>query len=77
MVDMVVDTWSGIARGTCPRCASSDVTYQLIRMVIQSEADERLPEWVVPVGCVHPGYDRECATCGFTWQGLTFDRVVP
>jgi hypothetical protein len=26
------------------------------------------PDWVHWVGCVHPGWDRECLTCGARWS---------
>lgn len=39
------------------------------------------PEWVERVGCVHPGHDRRCQSCGHTWtaaetSGLTFEDLA-
>lgn len=66
--DMATDTPAGIARDTCPRCASHEVTHLLIGLVYPLDADSGAPEWVESVGCVHPGYDRVCKVCGHTWQ---------
>ena len=32
------------------------------------EAMETTPAWVEWVGCMHPGYHRECRGCGLTWS---------
>lgn len=35
------------------------------------------PEWVVWVGCVHPGYTRRCESCGSTWtRGQVFGDLA-
>ena len=28
---------------------------------------ESTPAWVEWVGCLHPGYNRQCRRCGSTW----------
>lgn len=53
-------------RGTCPRCGSGEVVHLVIGMPGPS-GDVGGPEWVRWVGCVHPGHDRECRSCGATW----------
>ncbi|WP_343989907.1 hypothetical protein [Nocardioides dubius] len=37
-------------------------------MPASSDDVEGSPEWERWVGCIHPGYDRECRTCGATWS---------
>ena len=55
------------SRGTCPSCGSGEVTHLAIGMPDAEAFDEDVPEWVERVGCIHPGYDRSCASCGATW----------
>ena len=57
----------GVARGTCPRCGGSEVRHLIIGMPFVAEATDCPPEWVTWVGCVHPGHDRECKDCGWSW----------
>lgn len=57
-----------VPRGACPECASGDVTHLVIGMPAGPGAMEDDPDWVRWVGCVHPGFDRECGSCGATWS---------
>ncbi|WP_445257340.1 hypothetical protein [Nocardioides aurantiacus] len=34
-------------------------------------------DWVRWVGCMHPGFDRECSSCGATWGGHTAEPLSP
>ncbi|CAM3449954.1 hypothetical protein NODU109028_17485 [Nocardioides dubius] len=58
----------GPERDTCPTCSSEDVVHFVIGMPASSDDVEGSPEWERWVGCIHPGYDRECRTCGATWS---------
>ncbi len=33
------------------------------------------PEWVDWVGCCHPGFDRRCPDCGWTWTASTNENA--
>lgn len=54
-------------RGTCPRCGTADVLRLVIGMPAQPGDGGTAPDWVRWVGCVHPGHDRECRSCGTRW----------
>ncbi|KQV78080.1 hypothetical protein ASC64_03625 [Nocardioides sp. Root122] len=54
-------------RGTCPRCGSADVLHLVIGMPAARDDVGGGPDWVRWVGCVHPGHDRECRSCGAHW----------
>lgn len=54
-------------RGTCPVCGSGEVRHLVIGMPAGPDLMDDDPEWVVWVGCVHPGHDRECDACGAVW----------
>jgi hypothetical protein len=54
-------------RGTCPSCGSGAVIHLVIGMPSGPDVMDGDPEWVQWVGCVHPGYNRECNSCGVTW----------
>jgi hypothetical protein len=56
-----------LPRGICPRCGSGDVWHLWIGMPALPGSMDATPDWVEWVGCVHPGHDRECDTCGLTW----------
>ena len=56
-----------VARGDCPSCGSGEVTHLMIGMPTGPEVMEGGPGWVEWVGCVHPGYNRSCGSCGATW----------
>lgn len=62
-------------RVTCPVCDSSEVTHLVIGMPPGPDAMDGDPEWVEWIGCSHPGYERECHTCGSTWS--PDERGVP
>lgn len=53
-----------VPRGSCPACGSGEVIHLVIGMPANPEAWGSGPDWVRWVGCVHPGWDRECAQCG-------------
>lgn len=55
------------ARGRCPRCDSRSVTHLVIGMPTSVDDMQWQQDWVVSVGCMYPGYDRECADCGLGW----------
>jgi len=57
-----------VPRGTCPACGSGKVTHLVIGMPSGPAAMDGSPAWVSWVGCVHPGYNRECNSCGTTWS---------
>lgn len=56
-----------VPRGTCPSCGSGSVIHLVIGMPSGPDVMDGAPEWVQWVGCVHPGYNRECSSCGVTW----------
>lgn len=56
-----------VPRGICPECGSGEVMHLLIGMLLMEECATSQQDWVRVVGCVHPGYNRECASCGATW----------
>lgn len=56
-----------LPRGTCPTCGSDDVIHLVIGMPSGPDVMDGDAEWVHWVGCVHPGYNRECRSCGVTW----------
>ncbi len=58
----------GIPRGVCPTCGSGDVTHLVVGMPSGPLVMDGDPDWVQWVGCVHPGFDRECGSCGATWS---------
>lgn len=57
-----------LPRGRCPSCDASEVRHLVIGLPGAPEAMTSTPSWVEWVGCVHPGYDRECEQCGLTWM---------
>ncbi len=57
-----------VPRGTCPSCGSGAVRHLRIGLVVAREDATETPPWVDWVGCVHPGYDRQCEPCGLTWS---------
>ena len=57
-----------LPRGTCPVCGSGDVRHLVIGLPADPEPAASSPQWVDWVGCLHPGYDRECDGCGFQWD---------
>jgi hypothetical protein len=57
-----------VPRGTCPACGSGEVIHLVIGMPSDADVLRGLPEWVQLVGCVHPGWERECAACGARWS---------
>jgi hypothetical protein len=68
------DDWAGdavphdVPRGTCASCGSDEVVHLVIGMPASAEAWGSGPDWVNWVGCVHPGWDRECRRCGACWS---------
>lgn len=58
-------------RGTCPKCQGAQVRHLVIGLVVGSEGPDSSPLWVDWVGCVHPGHDRECESCGHQWTADT------
>ena len=57
-----------VPRGTCPECGSRAVKHLVIGYLEHPEAMDTAPAWVEWVGCMHPGYNRECRRCGLTWS---------
>ncbi len=57
-----------VPRGLCPTCGSDDITHLVIGMPAGPEGVEGDPHWVSWIGCMHPGFDRECGSCGATWS---------
>lgn len=56
-----------VPRGTCPQCGSNDVRHLIIGLPAGPEPMNNTPQWVVWVGCVPPGHNRECDQCGLAW----------
>lgn len=56
-----------VPRGICPTCGSGDITHLVIGLPTGPDVMTGDPTWVRWIGCVHPGYDRECTSCGSTW----------
>lgn len=65
-----------LPRGSCPVCGSGAVRHLVIGLPADPEAVTGTPTWVEWVGCVHPGYDRECEQCGLTWESEDPGRDV-
>lgn len=63
------------SRGTCPRCGAADV-FHLVIGLLPGPLPPETPDWFVPVGCVHPGYERECRSCGLEWTPTADGRSV-
>jgi hypothetical protein len=57
-----------VLRGTCPSCGSGEVVHLIIGMPSGLDAMSGHPDWVRWVGCLHPGFERECGSCGATWN---------
>ena len=57
-----------VPRGTCPSCGSRAVKHLVIGYLEHPESMETTPAWVEWVGCMHPGYNRECRRCRLTWS---------
>lgn len=55
-------------RGTCPSCDSENVIHLMIGLPAGPDVMNRGPDWVHWVGCTHPGFNRECSSCGATWS---------
>ncbi len=53
-------------RGTCPICASDDVTHLVSGITDPLTAGD--PDWVRYVGLLGLAHDRECGSCGATWN---------
>lgn len=66
-----------VARGVCPSCGSDEVVHLVIGMPSGPDAGSDDPDWVNWVGCVHPGFDRECNSCGATWSARTENPSGP
>lgn len=66
-----------VPRGTCPKCGSSDVIHLIIGLPMDPEAGAGDPDWVHWIGCVHPGYARECITCGSNWIASQAEPAQP
>lgn len=68
-------------RGTCPRCSSTSVRHLVIGLPMHPLSGDGTPEWVRFVGCIHPGYDRECGDCGLGWtsgaENLSTGMALP
>ena len=64
-----------VPRGTCPSCGSGEVVHLVIGLPSGPGAGSGDPDWVSWVGCVHPGFDRECNSCGATWSGRTAEAL--
>ena len=57
-----------LPRGTCPACGGGQVRHLVIGLPADPEPLTSTPPWVEWVGCLHPGYDRECDRCGAQWE---------
>lgn len=66
-----------VPRGTCPSCGSGEVVHLIIGMPSGPDAGSGDPDWVRWVGCMHPGFERECSSCGATWNRRTADALNP
>ena len=55
-----------VPRGTCPDCGSRAVKHLVTGYLEDPESMESTPAWVEWVGCLHPGYNRQCRRCGLT-----------
>ncbi|CCH78209.1 hypothetical protein BN12_2620024 [Nostocoides japonicum T1-X7] len=64
-------------RGTCPSCGSGEVVHLIIGMPIGQDVMDGDPDWVHWVGCMHPGFDRECYACGATWNSRAVESPRP
>ena len=62
------ESWNGVRRSPCPRCASGHVEALFIGDYLLGDWMNDKPDWVKMVGCLHPGYDRECLACGNQWD---------
>ena len=61
-------------RGVCARCNSPEVRHLVIGEMLYVKVEGGTPDWVDYVGCLHPGYDRECQTCGHQWTARRRDE---
>ena len=57
-----------VPRGTCPACGGSEIRHLVIGLPADPGPLASTPTWVEWVGCLHPGYDRECERCGVQWD---------
>ena len=64
-----------VPRGTCPRCGTDQVVHLVIGMPLPDDLMDG-PDWVSWIGCIHPGFDRSCAECGWTWDSGPNDEGV-
>ena len=68
LVVVEFESWNGLRRSSCPKCGSGDVEVLCIGDYMVGEWMNDKPDWVRMVGCLHPGYDRECLACGNQWE---------
>lgn len=69
-----------VPRGTCPVCGGSEVRHLVIGLPADPEPMTGTPPWIEWVGCLHPGYDRNCDRCGAQWESeelMNIDSVWP
>src|SRR4051794_39020348 len=66
-----------VPRGICPTCGSGDITHLVIGLPTGPDVMTGDPDWVRWVGCVHPGYNRECTSCGSTWSAQAAASDAP
>jgi hypothetical protein len=66
-----------LPRGTCHRCGGEAIRHLVIGLPAGPAAINMTPAWVDWIGCVHPGYDRECDDCGFTWAASYPSEQLP
>lgn len=64
---MTAETSYDERRDTCPKCASTEVRHLIIGMPSGPDDMDGSPEWVSWVGCIDPGFNRECGSCGYQW----------
>ncbi len=57
-----------VPRGNCPSCGSGEVTHLVIGMSSGPTDMDGSPAWVCWVGCLDPGFDRQCSTCAASWS---------
>lgn len=61
----------------CPKCSGMNVRHLVIGLPALDEEYALVPPWEVNVGCVHPGYTRECLSCGNRWELPPRGRKTP
>lgn len=66
-----------VPRGTCASCGSVEVVHLIIGVRSGPDVMDGDPDWVQWVGSIHPGYNRECRSCGATWNSRAVEPPGP